>query len=155
MAGVLLLPVLICSPTCVAEPVATTGPYARQVDQQVRLLASGEAQRRVAAADALGFLRAQQATPALAERLRDESPDVRRSAALALAWCGGRDSVPPLLRALDDADWSVRQSAWVSLTNLTGMDFPFDALAKPRVRDKQLAAWRTWWASVPEGEVPA
>ena len=49
---------------------------------------------------------------------------------MALAWCGGREAVAPLLVALDDRDWVTRQAAHVALTNLTGMEKPFDAVTQ-------------------------
>ncbi|HID76042.1 MAG TPA: hypothetical protein EYP56_08610, partial [Planctomycetaceae bacterium] len=64
-------------------------------------------------------------------------------------WCGGRRSVGPLLAALADGDWVVRQGAHVALTNLTGMEFPFNALARAERRRAQAAVWRRWWSSVP------
>ncbi len=127
---------------------AGAGPYDRQVAAQQVRLAGPLPEQRANAAAALGFLRAYQAAEALAQALRDEAPAVRRQAALSLGWCGGRAQVPALLGALDDADWTVRQSAWVALTNLTGMEFPFDAF-KP---DPQ--PWRTWWATVPADRPP-
>ena len=129
-------------------------PYARQAVQQVELLGSLDAPVRLAAARALGHLRAREAAGALVERLTDESADVRRAVALALAWCGGRSSITSLLKALDDADWAVRQSAWVALTNLTGMELPFDGLAEAAVRQTQGEVWRKWWMSVPADAVP-
>ena len=74
--------------------------------------------------------------------------------AMALAWCGGRNSIPPLLAALDDRDWAVRQGAHVSLTNLTGMEFPLNGLAPPGDRAAQAKVWRDWWTTVPEDRPP-
>jgi len=73
---------------------------------------------------------------------------------MALAWCGGRASVEPLLNALNDDDWVVRQAAHVALSNLTGMEFAFDATASASARAEQIRTWRKWWASVP-AERPA
>jgi hypothetical protein len=53
--------------------------------------------------------------------------------------------VKALLKTLDDSDWVVRQAAWVSLTNLTGMELPYDALAEDSERRRQVAVWRKWW----------
>ena len=129
-------------------------PYDNQVNTCVADLLSPVATVRAGAAESLGFLRAYEAEEELITALDDPSPLVRREAAMALAWCGGRSSVPPLLHALADADWVTRQAAWVSLTNLTGMEFPFDATAEPALRQQQADAWRHWWATVPDDSLP-
>ena len=133
---------------------ATLSPYARQVADNVAKLAEASGSTRAGAAEALGFLRAYEAEAALIGRLADPAPEVRREAALALAWCGSRVAVKPLLAALDDHDWLVAQGAWVALTNLTGMELPFDALARPATRNAQAKRWRNWWATVPAGQPP-
>ncbi|MHC4179970.1 MAG: HEAT repeat domain-containing protein, partial [Planctomycetota bacterium] len=133
----------------------SSGPYDAQVAESVARLRAGSPTVRAGAAEALGFLRAYSAEAALVERLADRSPDVRRQAALALAWCGGRKAVRPLLGALDDEDWIVRQAAHVSLTNLTGMEFPFNSPAPPEKRHAQAERWRRWWATVPGDRPPA
>ncbi|MHC4646856.1 MAG: HEAT repeat domain-containing protein [Planctomycetota bacterium] len=125
-------------------------PYDCQVAEQVEKLKSHSSNVRASAAEALGHLRAYLAADALVRGLRDESELVRREAAMSLAWCGGRAEVEPLIAALDDRDWTARQGAWVSLTNLTGMEWPFDALAAPAVRRQQAQLWRRWWAKVPD-----
>ncbi|HUT34685.1 MAG TPA: HEAT repeat domain-containing protein [Planctomycetota bacterium] len=131
------------------------GPYDRQVAAHTAKLRAESPSARAKAAEALGFLRAYAAGAALVARLRDEAPEVRRQAAMALAWCGGRTALPPLLATLDDADWVTRQAAHVALTNLTGMEFPFDAFASKETRRTQATAWREWWAAVPTGQPPA
>ncbi|MBW8041709.1 MAG: hypothetical protein FVQ85_17165 [Planctomycetes bacterium] len=130
-------------------PGFQTNPYDFQIAEQIGKLKSPSVDIRAGAAEALGFLRAYRAAGALIDALQDTSVDVRRQAAMALAWCGEREAVEPLLTALDDRDWVVRQAAWVSLTNLTGMEWPFDALAKPAVRERQIRLWRKWWSKVP------
>jgi len=112
-------------------------PYRWQVAEQLEKLKSDVSAVRAAAAEALGYLRAFGAADELADSLRDESAQVRREAAISLGWCGGRNQVPTLLNALDDGDWVVRQAAWVSLCNLTGMEFEFDALG-----GEDVAEWR-------------
>ncbi|MFV1965788.1 MAG: HEAT repeat domain-containing protein [Pirellulaceae bacterium] len=129
-------------------------PYEQQVAEQMGRLDSAEAKRRAGAAEALGYLRAYSAEQALVERLDDPSAQVRREAAMALAWCGSRRSVATLLRSLDDSDWSTRQAAHVALTNLTGMEFPFDSTAPARRRKAQAGMWRHWWSEVPPDGIP-
>ena len=73
---------------------------------------------------------------------------------MSLAWCGSSAVVKPLMNALDDEDWLVRQAAHIALTNLTGMEYPFDAESPPAVRARQVDVWRTWWASVDLAEPP-
>jgi hypothetical protein len=132
----------------------TAGPYDRQVADQVARLSAEASADRAGAAEALGFLRASAAENALVECLDDRSVDVRRQAAMALAWCGSRRAVLPLLESLGDPDWMVRQAAWVSLTNLTGMEHPFNSVAAPEQRDAEAARWRNWWSSVPADRPP-
>jgi HEAT repeat protein len=132
----------------------SVNPYDHQVAQQTDKLQAPSDKVRAGAAEALGYLRAYSAADALARALADDCAIVRREAALSLGWCGGRTAVQPLLNALDDRDWVVRQAAWVALTNITGMEFPFDALAKRSVRNEQLDKWGRWWAGVPTGVPP-
>lgn len=129
-------------------------PYDRQVAEQIEALESSSENIRAGAAEALGFLRAYKAAEALAKLLDDESAMVRRQGVMSLAWCGGRRQVGSLLDALEDADWVVRQGAWVALTNLTGMEFEFDALAESAVRSDQIQIWRTWWNAVDDEKLP-
>ncbi|HUT09944.1 MAG TPA: HEAT repeat domain-containing protein, partial [Thermoguttaceae bacterium] len=142
-----LIVLLAVAPVVVAGDVP--GPFDRQVAEQVAKLHAQSASARAKAAEALGFLRAYAAETALIGRLEDPSPEVRRQVAMALAWCGGRSAVAPLLAALDDGDWVVRQAAHVSLTNLTGMEFPFHATVSPETRGAQARRWRDWWSTVP------
>ncbi|MCP4787529.1 MAG: hypothetical protein GY878_28705 [Fuerstiella sp.] len=143
----------------VANPLAgdelPLTPYASQIAVQVQRLQSDSAQQRAGAAEALGFLRTTEGQTVLIDRLRDSSPLVRREAAMALAWCGDRIAVSPLLAALSDEDWVTRQAAHVSLTNLTGMEFPFDSMAMPGRRAEQAKVWSDWWAAVPTDRPPA
>ncbi|MHC4517662.1 MAG: HEAT repeat domain-containing protein, partial [Planctomycetota bacterium] len=133
---------------------AVSGPYAQQVAEQMAKLASGTEHARARAAEALGFLRAYDAEDALIERLHDNSVNVRHQVAMALAWCGGRRAMAPLLGALSDSDAITRQAAHVSLTNLSGMEFPFDAMAPPPERSAQISQWRRWWDQAPSNGAP-
>ena len=135
-------------------PATADQPYDRQVSERLASLESASDDVRAGAAEGLGFLRAYTAEEALLARLGDRSVEVRRQVAMALAWCGGRRSVGPLLTALDDNDWLTRQAACVSLTNLTGMEFPFAATAPRAQRASQARVWRDWWATVPPDRPP-
>lgn len=130
-------------------------PYDRQVAEHVAKLADTSSHVRLRAAEALGFLRAYRAEAALVARLADASAEVRRQAALSLGWCGGRTAVAPLLEQLEDADWLTRQAAHVALINLTGMEFPFNALAPDTEQRRQIQVWRDWWRQVPADRPPA
>ena len=130
------------------RPAWCGGPYDRQVAQNVAKLGAESESVRAGAAEALGFLRAYTAEAALIARLADRSPRVRRQAAMALAWCGGRKAVGPLLKALDDSDWLVRPAAHVSLTNLTGMEFPLNSAVDAK-------RWRDWWSRAGVNRPPA
>jgi len=127
-------------------------PYDRQVAEQVSKLKASSPHQRSAAAEALGYLRAFSAAPALARAAGDESPVVRREAVMSLGWCGGKKDVKVLLDRLGDTDWTVRQAAWVALTNITGMELKFDALAKSDVRTARIKVWRAWWAKFQAGQ---
>ncbi len=140
--------------TATAATRLALGPYGRQVAEKTAALTDASADVRASAVESLGFLRAYDAEETLIARLQDESRQVRRAAALALAWCGGRAAVPPLFDALGDRDWLTRQAAHVALTNLTGMEFPFDAAAPARNRQVAIMVWRNWWASLRPGETP-
>ena len=152
----LALIAIAAAATAVANesPDLLLGPYGQQIAEKIGKLDSASPPVRAGAAEALGFLRAQAAEKALIGRLDDDSTEVRRQVAMALAWCGGRKAIPPLLAALDDEDWFTRQAAHVSLTNLTGMEFPFDSHASTDKRAAQAKAWRDWWASVPTDRPP-
>lgn len=150
----LMLLAALAAPRTTPAGAEAEGPFDRQVAEHVAMLRADSADGRAWAAEALGFLRAYRAEEALIERLGDASVNVRRQAAMALAWCGGRRAVGPLLHALDDDDWVTRQAACVSLTNLTGMEFPFDGTASPDGRAAQAERWRDWWASVPPDRPP-
>ncbi|MCP4451337.1 MAG: hypothetical protein GY809_07745 [Planctomycetes bacterium] len=130
-------------------------PYDVQVNEQVDKLKASDALVRAGAAESLGYLRAYRAEAALVASLKDPDVRVRRDAAMSLAWCGVRDAVQPLIHAMEDPDWVVRQGAWVSLTNLTGMAFAFDAVADVQDRAQCTAVWQQWWHTVRDDEVPA
>lgn len=132
-----------------------TDPYDRQVDTQLGKLGDADPKVRAGAAESLGYLRAYRASDTLIDALRDDEALVRREAAMSLAWCGDREAVGPLIRAMEDDDWVVRQGAWVSLTNLTGMEFPFDAVASDSQRNQSISVWRRWWQKVPPKDAPA
>jgi len=147
---------LVCIVSCGSDIVAgqTIGPYARQIAEQIAALNSTPEHARASAAEALGFLRAYSAEESLIQRLGDSSAAVRRQVAMALGWCGSRDSICPLLDGLDDADAITRQAAHIALTNLTGMELPFDSMAPGSQRTVQIKAWRDWWATVRPGRPP-
>ncbi|MHC4241589.1 MAG: HEAT repeat domain-containing protein, partial [Planctomycetota bacterium] len=132
----------------------SSSPYARQVAEQTAKLHSHSEHTRAGAAEALGFLRAYDAEESLNERLFDKSTYVRRQVAMALAWCGSRKAITPLLDTLEDADAVTRQATHVALTNLTGMEFPFDTMAPSPKRAAQIAVWRNWWKTVPSDQPP-
>ncbi len=133
---------------------AAQDPWHTQVAEHIANLESVESSVRASAAEALGYLRAYESAGELARTLKDRNPVVRREAAMSLGFVGSRKHVEPLLGALADHDWTVRQGAWVALTNITGMELPFDALAAYSVRQKQAQSWRKWWSRASESAVP-
>jgi HEAT repeat protein len=136
------------------ESAAFRGPVGQQVLENLAKLNAPTPAVPARAAEALGFLRAYAAETALIRTLQTGLAEVRLQSAMALAWCGGRQAVPALLKALDDADWRVRQAAQVSLENLTGMAFAFDALLPEPDRLSQARRWREWWETVPPDRPP-
>ncbi len=124
-------------------------PYQRQIAQQVVKLKSDDARVREGAVEALGYLRAWSAADEFARLAADPSSGVRRETAMGLGWVGTRKHVDVLLGMLDDSDWTVRQAAWVALTNLTGMQWPVDALGTAEARRAQVQVWKQWWAKAP------
>ena len=129
-------------------------PYELQVSEQIEKLQSTDPWIRAGAAEALGYLRSYGSAQALVKALSDNSALVRREAAVSLAWCSGRSEVTHLLAGLYDEEWIVAQSSWASLTNITGMEFPFDALADQKIKDQHAEAWYKWWASIPGKTTP-
>lgn len=144
----------ICSALTGAEESHALRPYERQVAEQVAKLADASPLVRGRAAEALGSLRAYRAEDALVARLADSAAEVRRQVALSLGWCGGRRAVASLLERLEDPDWLTRQAAHVALTNLTGMELPYNALAQDAERQRQAQAWRDWWKHAPADAPP-
>jgi len=134
--------------------VARAGPFDAQVAESVAGLKEISARARYRAAERLGYLGTDAAEPALIEALGDDAAEVRRGAAMALGWCGTRVALRPLVAVLDDDDWTVRQAAHVSLTNLSGMEFPFNALGELEQRRACARRWRRWVAAVPPDSAP-
>ena len=127
------------------KPESHLDPFSWQVAEFTTLLSNESAKRRAGAVEALGFLRAYEASDMVTKLLDDQDPSVRREAAMSLGWCGSKKHIPSLIRGLEDNDWTVRQSAAVSLQNLTGQNFHFNALSNA---DEQLTGamdWKNWW----------
>lgn len=141
-----------------AETYITAGfdksPYQYEIDRNIRHAMSPNAAERAASAEALGFMRAYDSAGVLASLLKDKTSEVRRESALALGWCGSIKHLESLLSALNDEDWSVRQAAWVALTNITGMEFPFDAMSDEITRKEQIDTWTKWCSSIKPDSIP-
>jgi len=73
---------------------------------------------RMGAAEALGWIKDQDALVPLATALRDKSPEVRMEAAWALGWIGDDKMIEFLEPLLSDKDWRVRCNASISLLRL-------------------------------------
>ena len=153
-AILLSLAVAIAGTRCAPDDARPPTPYEQQLAEQTGKLTHPSLEVRAGAAEALGYLRAYTVADALAIALDDPAREVRREASLSLSWCGARRHVEALLDTLDDGDWVVRQGAWVALTNLTGMEWPFDALAKPDERREQTDVWRAWWSENADEATP-
>jgi HEAT repeat protein len=141
-------------PEAHALSAPATNPYQDQIRQHLSMLTSEDPAERAGAVESLGFLRAYAAESALVTCLRDPAVNVRRQAAMALGWCGGRKTIPHLIDALQDDDWVTRQAAHVSLTNLTGMEFPLHSSGDPNRQSIECRRWRDWWQTVTPTETP-
>ncbi|MHB8899155.1 MAG: HEAT repeat domain-containing protein [Thermoguttaceae bacterium] len=109
------------------------------------VLADGDDDHRITAAQRLAIFRDPAAAAPLASSLKSANRELRVAAAVALAACGTRDSVRPLLDALADSDPLVAQAAAMALENLTGHAEPLDPFARASDRERQVAAWRLWF----------
>lgn len=147
----ILLFALIWTSVATADSIS---PYEEQGQTLLVDLGDIGSSVRARAAEALGFLRYYPAELALIDLLRNASPEVRRYAALSLGSCGGRAALKPLVATLSDTDWTVAQSAWVTLTNLTGMEKPFDALSDGQERQAQIGEWQAWVDAIADDPVP-
>ncbi len=152
-AGVLLLCGSVGAETYNASGMQVD-PYSYQIRRQLVALSAKPAASRAEAIENLAHLRAYSAARAVAGRLGDPSPEVRREAAICLGFCGGRAQLAPLVAALEDPEWSVRQAAHAALSNLTGQELAFDALAADERQAAQRVRWRAWLRSLPPQGVP-
>jgi HEAT repeat protein len=123
------------------DPLATG---AQEVASLSASLKTGDEGLRMSSAQRLAIFRDPAAAPALAERLKDDSREVRVAAAVALATCGTRNSVAMLLAALADRDPLVAQAAAVALENITGHAEPFNAFVSLEERVQQSQKWLAW-----------
>ncbi len=109
------------------------------------MLAEGDDDHRITAAQRLSIYRNPATAAALAECLQSRNRELKVAASVALAACGSRDSVRPLLNVLEDVDPLVVQAAVMALENLTGHFEPIDPFSDPRARGPQVAAWQRWF----------
>jgi hypothetical protein len=92
------------------------------------------------------FLRPEtEATEALRRALADPDRRVRAYAARLLGERGDRDVAGELVTLLLDEEPLVRQAAHRALLLLSGMPFPYDAVAPEEERREQAASWERWW----------
>lgn len=104
-----------------------------EADRYRPWLDSPDADLRRRACEALALLEdeARPDAAAIAIRLDDDDPAVRRSAARALARLGSLADLPRLVRALDDADWQVRLAAAAACEAITGGVADHELLGDP------------------------
>lgn len=93
----------------------------------------------------------------MAQLLKDDDKQVRRSAAIALGNLSSESSVEslvdtlsgrvePLINALRDEDVSVRQQAIISLRRITHQFLGFRASGSEEERGEAIVKWNSWWA---------
>jgi len=122
-------------------------PYQYQILQNEKLLNNKSCKIVVRAIEALGYLRSYDSTDKVQLLASNSDINIRREAIMMLSWCGSRRHIKVILNALTDSDWSVRQAAAVSFYNMTGVEFPFDAISAPEKYTKQANAMKKWWKS--------
>jgi hypothetical protein len=109
-------------------------------------LASSDDSERWNSVEELGASGDPAAAPHVVPVLTDPEMFVRMAAARVLGNLGNEVALEPLVRALDDPEPSVREAAYASLCKLSGEAFVFEPSAEPKVRAKQVDAWREWLA---------
>ena len=110
----------------------------------VRALSRPEPQVRWGILMALEGIRATEAVPAIAARLRDPDRKVRLMAADVLSAFDDTRPVPDLIDALSDADAAVAVQAETTLEKITHRAAPAGLGDRPADR---AGNWRTWWES--------
>jgi hypothetical protein len=81
----------------------------------------------------------------LADKLKDDSPEVRRAAVLAAVQKRASALVPEIINLLEDSEPSVADAAHTSLVQLTGRDFGPGDKATRSDRAASVTRWQTWW----------
>ncbi|MHC4393198.1 MAG: HEAT repeat domain-containing protein, partial [Planctomycetota bacterium] len=108
-------------------------------------------QVQAAALDALGNLGDRAGADAIAEHVRDFTPDLELEAARSLHELGDRRSVGLWIHIMGDetAPLFVRDEAATDLRAAAGQSLGYDALAavKAPANQRALEAWRRWYAS--------
>ena len=118
-------------------------------------LANDNAGTRWNAVQALGETEDPAVVPHLLDLLGDDDVFVRMAVARVLGDLKVPASVERLIDALEDGEAVVRESAMVSLRDITGRNFKFDAVASSSDRAKKVKAWRQWWSKAREGFEPS
>jgi HEAT repeat protein len=109
-------------------------------------LSSKDDSERWNAVEELGASGDPQAATYVVAALKDPELFVRMAAARVLGDLASPIAIAPLIETLADPEPSVREAALVSLRTLSGRDLAFEPNADPKVRAKQIEAWRAWWA---------
>jgi HEAT repeat protein len=114
--------------------LACAGCSKKSTSELVQDLKSRQPADRVAAVRLLPQRKgdAAQVVPALIEALKDNSDDVRWSAAIGLGYFGqkAKDAIPALEKAQHDGDARVREAAGVALCRIDPEKFPPSTTAK-------------------------
>ncbi len=129
-------------------------PYQKNIKIEIERLDSDDAAIRAVALERLAYLRAYSETVYVRNMLTDPSENVRKEAVIMLGWCGGQVDIAAVFSLLNDDSWVVRQAAAYALENLTGMLFPFNALADKEIQVEQQKEWQVWCENISQNEVP-
>ena len=123
--------------------------YKDTADRVGQLLTDDALIVRVAAADALGLIKAEDSARYLEVALNDRTNYYRGTPLFvrvhyvnAIGEIGSWTSIPALIACFDDRDEAVQDAALVALRKIVGYDF-----AEGRNKEEQMEAWRRWYAS--------
>jgi len=147
-----MLEVLEEAPAAPAAPAVPTDLRREAAEAQpgwlafVGSLSSKDDSERWNAVEELGASGDPQAATYVVNALKDPELFVRMAAARVLGDLANPIAIAALIDTLADPEPSVREAALVSLRTLSGRDLAFEPNADPKVRAKQIEAWRAWWA---------
>jgi len=125
-------------------PVPAEGDTER-LAELLREITSADFGERFGAIRELALRPEDEAIRAVRGRLADPDRRIRVYALWQLGERADEGSAGEMVALLSDADGAVRAAAHRALRLVSGLDFPFDALAAEEVREEQAGRWEKWW----------